>query len=198
MSATAQSLNLVKGQNLNLTKDHSDLKVLNVGMGWSPSGNSANWDLDAFAVCLDANNKCVNWPENVLFFNSPKVDGKLAIHGGSISHSGDNLTGEGEGDDETLVLKLGSIPASVEKVLLCANIYDAKTRQQNFGQVKDSYIRAYNGDTNEEYARYDLREDFSTATAVIFAEVYRNGGEWKFRALGEGKQGDINEIAAAY
>lgn len=195
-----QKLNLQKGENLDLTKSHPGLNLVAVGMGWdaAPSGGQA-CDLDAFALCVDANGKCSNWPQNVLYFGSPKnASGKLAILSDALVHTGDNLTGAGDGDDETIIVDLSKIPADVDRVVFCANIYEATSRRQNFGQVKNCSIHCYDSNTKEELVKYDLQEDFAGKTALILGELYRRDGEWKFRALGEGVDGDINAVAAKY
>lgn len=189
-TATAPGVSLVKGQNIPLTKDNPGLKNLNIGLGWDVNqGNGKDFDLDAFALPVNAAGKIEN-PHNIVYF------GNLTSAG--IKHSGDNLTGQGDGDDETIFLDLAAIPASVDKVLLCVNIYEAGSRSQNFGMVKNAFIRAYDGDSKQELGRYDLSEDYSANTGVVMGEVYRHQGEWKFKAIGEGKNGDINQIAAPY
>jgi len=195
-TATGPGLSLEKGQKVDLTKG-TTLAILCLGLGWDVNASSGSaFDLDAFAIPLTGG-KLTNGA-NLLYFGSPKVNNHPTTLGGSLMHSGDNLTGVGDGDDETITMRLNDIPADVEEVLIAVNIYQADSRRQNFGQVRNAFCRLYNQDTNEEMMRYDLSEDYSTNTAVVFGRVYRHNGEWKFNAIGEGKNGSINDIAAQY
>lgn len=200
MSTT--TLSLVKGQKIDLTKDNDGLTKLSLGLGWDAnSGNSGAFDLDAFAICLNPTNKLHKpLPESVLYFNSPKQgDGTLAIYAGAVMHSGDNLTGAGDGDDETITIDFTKVPDDLSEILLAVNIFDSVARgNQNFGMVKNAFIHAYDANTKQELGRYDLSEDYSASDCVIFAKVYRHNGEWKFQAIGEGKKGTIADIAAQY
>ena len=134
----------------------------------------------------------VRGDSDFIFFNNLKSDN------GAVEHTGDNRTGEGAGDDETIKVNLASIPSDVSKVAVCAIIYDGQTRNQNFGQVSDAYIRIVNDNGNAEIARFDLSEDGSTETAMIFGELYRHNGDWKFRAVGQGFNGGLGPLAASF
>jgi len=175
------AVNLSKGQKVDLTKSNPGLTKVKVGLGWDTNkydGGSA-FDLDATAFCLNASGK-VNSDSDFIFYNNKTNTN------GAIQLSGDNLTGEGAGDDETIVIDLGQVPADVQKIAFCITIHDASGRSQNFGQVANSYARVLNESSNEELMRYDLGEDFSIETAVVVAELYRHNGEWKFSAVGSG------------
>jgi tellurium resistance protein TerD len=174
------AISLQKGANVNLTKSAPGLTKALLGLGWDArSTDGAAFDLDASALLLGANGKVRSDADFVFYGNKATADG-------SVSHGGDNLTGEGEGDDETILVDLSKVPADVERIALVVSIYEANERSQTFGQVRNAFIRLANADTNTEEVRYDLSEDYSTETAVIFAEVYRNNGEWKFKAIGQG------------
>lgn len=180
------ALSLVKGEKVDLTKGRSTTKI-NFAAGWdiNPSAVSG-YDLDIFAVGLDENGKPLT-PYQVTYFGN-----KGGLNGASLD--GDNLTGEGDGDDETITVTLADLPTEVKKVGMFVNIYEASSRSQRFGMVQNSYIRAYDADTKEELARYDLGEDYGTNTGVYLGDMYLHNGEWKFQAKGEGVNGDINEI----
>lgn len=183
------NLNLTKGEKVDLTKGRPTLKILNVGLGWDVNKGTGNgeFDLDASAILLDAAKKVVT--DGVIFFNH-KV-------GHGLTHGGDNLTGAGDGDDETIAIELDKVPAEVEKIIIIVNIYEADDRKQHFGQVRNAFVRAYDASTNEELVKYDLSEDYSGKTGMIMAQIYRHNGEWKFEAMGNGANGDINQIVAA-
>ena len=185
------TLNLEKNQLLNLTKRNPGLKVIRAGIGWDVSySGSDDFDLDVIALLLDKNNKLTD-VSKVCYFNNDNTHG--------FSLSGDNKNGEGEGDDETISVDLASVPKDIEKVVFAVVIYEGKERKQNFGMVDNSYIRLLNGSANDkELCRFVLSEDSSLNTAVIFAEVYRNGSEWDFRTIGEGKNADINGVIKLY
>ncbi len=175
------AVNLSKGQKVDLTKTNPGLTKVKIGLGWDTNkydGGSA-FDLDATAFCLNDSGK-VNSDNDFIFYNNKNNSN------GSIQLSGDNQTGEGDGDDESVVIDLGQVPAEVQKVAFCITIHDAAARNQNFGQVANSYARVANEATSEELIRYDLGEDFSIETAVVVAELYRHGAEWKFSAVGSG------------
>ncbi len=183
------AVNLTKGQKVDLTKGAPGLTKLLIGLGWDINkydGGSA-FDLDTAAFLLGANGK-TNSDADFVFY------GNLKHPSGGVEHLGDNLTGEGEGDDEQIKVNLAAIPADIEKVAFTATIYDAETRGQNFGQVSNAFIRVVNEDTGEELLRYDLCEDFSIETAVVVAEIYRHNGEWKFNAVGGGFQGGLKAL----
>lgn len=174
------AISLQKGANVNLSKSAPGLTKALLGLGWDArSTDGAAFDLDASALLLGADGKVRSDADFVFYGNKATADG-------SVSHGGDNLTGEGEGDDEQITVDLAKIPADIERVALVVSIYEANERSQTFGQVRNAFIRLANAETGTEEVRYDLSEDYSTETAVIFAEVYRNNGEWKFKAIGQG------------
>ena len=184
-------VSLSKGGNVSLTKEAgaAGLSAVMVGLGWDVrSTTGADFDLDASAIGCDANGKAVS-DQHFVFFNNLKTPD------GSIEHTGDNLTGEGEGDDEQIKVNVGGIGGDVDKVVFPVSIYDADSRQQNFGQVRNAFIRVVNQADQSELARYDLTEDASTETAMVFGELYRNGAEWKFRAVGQGYSTGLTGIA---
>lgn len=186
------ALTLQKGGNLSLSKTDPSLSKLLVGLGWDPRAtDGAEFDLDASAFLLGANGKVRN-DNDFIFYN------QLKSADGSVEHTGDNRTGEGDGDDEQLKIDLSLIPADVEKIVFTVTIHDADDRKQNFGQVGGAFIRILNEVTGAEVVRYDLAEDASTETAMIFAELYRNNGEWKFRAVGAGYAGGLKSLANEY
>lgn len=181
-----QAVSLEKGAKVDLTKTNPGLKKLNLGLGWDVSQAGKSFDLDAFALLLKGG-KFTNSKDLIFFGN---------LTGEGIKHAGDNLTGEGDGDDETVMLDLTKLTA--EEVIIGANIYQAQQKGQNFGQVKKAFIRAYDADTKQELARFDLSEDYSSNTGVALGRVYKHNGEWKFEAVGQGKNGDLNQIATTY
>ncbi|EKT4529613.1 TerD family protein [Pseudomonas asiatica] len=186
------ALTLQKGGNLSLTKTDPSLTKIIVGLGWDPrSTDGTEFDLDASAFLLGANGK-VRGEADFIFYN------QLKSPDGSIEHTGDNRTGAGDGDDEVLKVDLSRVPADIDKIAFTVTIHDADTRKQNFGQVGGSFIRIANDVTGAEVVRYDLAEDASTETAMIFAELYRNNGEWKFRAVGQGYSGGLKALANSY
>lgn len=186
-------INLTKGQKVDLTKKNPSLKNIMVGLGWDVNAfdSGADFDLDAAAFMLGANGKCPTEKEFVFY-------GNLEHTSGAVKHMGDNLTGEGEGDDEQIEVSLADIPSNVERVAFTVTIYDAEPRRQNFGQVSNSYIRIVDADTGGELIRYDLGEDFSIETAVVVGELYRHNGEWKFNAIGSGFQGGLAALCGHY
>jgi len=186
------ALTLQKGGNLSLTKTDPSLTKIIVGLGWDPrSTDGTEFDLDASAFLLAANGK-VRSEADFIFYN------QLKSQDGSIEHTGDNRTGAGDGDDEVLKVDLSRVPADIDKIAFTVTIHDADARKQNFGQVGGSFIRIANDVTGAEVVRYDLAEDASTETAMIFAELYRNNGEWKFRAVGQGYAGGLKALANSY
>lgn len=180
------AVSLTKGQKVDLTKTNPGLTKIIVGLGWDTNkydgGN--DFDLDTAAFLLDGNGK-VTSDSDFVFYNN------LSDPSGSVNHLGDNRTGEGEGDDEQVRIELNKVPSSVEKIDFTVTIHEAQARGQNFGQVANAFIRIVNEDTNEELIRYDLSEDYSIETAVVVAELYRHGQEWKFNAIGSGFQGGL-------
>lgn len=186
-------INLSKGQKVDLTKGNPGLKNIMVGLGWDVNAfdSGAAFDLDAAAFLLDDTGKCPTEKEFVFY-------GNLTHISESVKHMGDNLTGEGDGDDEQIQIDLARIPANVTKVAFTVTIYDADARRQNFGQVTNAFIRIVDESTNAELIRYDLGEDFSIETAVVVGELYRHNGEWKFNAIGSGFQGGLAALCAHY
>lgn len=179
-------INLTKGQKVDLTKGNPGIKKLMVGLGWDVNAydSGADFDLDAAAFMLGDNGKCPTEKEFIFY-------GNLTHPSDALKHMGDNLTGEGDGDDEQIMIDLSMVPANVTKIAFTVTIYDAETRRQNFGQVNNAFIRIYNEENGEEMLRYDLGEDFSIETAAVFGELYKNGDEWKFNAIGSGYQGGL-------
>ncbi|GAB2827649.1 TerD family protein [Streptomyces sp. NPDC054796] len=182
-------VSLSKGGNVSLTKEAPNLTAVIVGLGWDArTTTGSDFDLDASALLTNSEGKVGN-DQNFVFFNN------LKSPDGSVEHTGDNLTGEGEGDDEVIKVNLAGVPADVEKIVFPVSIYEAEARQQSFGQVRNAYIRVVNQADNNELARYDLSEDASTETAMVFGELYRHGAEWKFRAIGQGYASGLRGIA---
>jgi tellurium resistance protein TerD len=183
------SVSLTKGGNVSLSKQAPGLTAVIVGLGWDPrTTTGAEFDLDASAIMLDTSGRVLSDGHFVFFNNLMSPDG-------SVEHMGDNLTGAGEGDDEQIKVSLTSVPAEVGKIVFPVSIYEADQRQLNFGQVRNAFIRIVNQADNTEIARYDLTEDASTETAMVFGEIYRNVGEWKFRAVGQGYASGLKGIA---
>lgn len=186
------AISLTKGGNVNLSKEAPNLTNMAVGLGWNPRATDGQaFDLDAVAFLVNESGK-VRADADFIFFNN------LKSSDGSVEHTGDNRTGEGDGDDEIIKVDLTKVPADVSKVVFCAVIYEGQARNQNFGQVANAYIRIVNTQSGAEVARYDLSEDSSTETAMIFGELYKNNGEWKFRAVGQGFAGGLGPLAASY
>jgi tellurium resistance protein TerD len=186
------AVSLSKGGNVNLSKEAPGLNKIVVGLGWAErSTDGAAFDLDANAFLLKTDGKVRNDGDFCFYNNKNVADG-------AVQHAGDNKTGAGEGDDETLNVELSKVPADVDRITFCVTIHDGETRKQNFGQVRNAYIRVVNADGNAEIARYDLSEDASTETAMIFGELYRNGGDWKFRAVGQGFAGGLAPLATSF
>ncbi len=184
-------VSLSKGGNVSLTKEAgaAGLNAVTVGLGWDVrSTTGTDFDLDASAIGCNAEGKVAS-DQHFVFFNN------LASPDGSIQHTGDNLTGEGEGDDEQIKVGVAAVPPEIDKIVFPVSIYDADNRQQNFGQVRNAFIRVVNDANGQELARYDLSEDASTETAMVFGELYRAGAEWKFRAVGQGYATGLAGIA---
>jgi tellurium resistance protein TerD len=180
---------LAKGGNVSLSKSAPNLTSILVGLGWDArSTTGADFDLDASALLLGDNGRVLS-DSHFVFYNN------LRSPDGSVEHTGDNLTGEGEGDDESILVNLQSVPPQVTKIVFPVSIYEAEFRQQTFGQVRNAFIRIVNQADGRELARYDLSEDASSETAMIFGEVYRHGNEWKFRAVGQGYASGLRGIA---
>lgn len=186
-------INLQKGQKVDLTKGNPGLKKIMVGLGWDTNkyDGGADFDLDAAAFLITDSGK-VGTDSDFIFY------GNLRHSSESVVHMGDNLTGEGDGDDEQIMVELAKLPANITKVAFTVTIYDADSRRQNFGQVSNAYIRIVDEATNTELIRYDLGEDFSIETAVVVGELYKHGTEWKFNAIGSGFQGGLAALCRNY
>jgi tellurium resistance protein TerD len=183
------SVSLAKGGNVSLSKAAPGMTALTVGLGWDTrTTTGVDFDLDASAIICNSAGKVISDAYFVFYNNLTSPDG-------AVQHTGDNLTGEGEGDDEQININLAGLAPEVDKVVVPVSIYDAATRSQNFGQVRNAFIRIVNQSDGSEIARYDLTEDASTETAMIFGEVYKNGAEWKFRAVGQGYESGLAGIA---
>lgn len=186
------AISLSKGGNVSLTKSAPGLTNILVGLGWDARAtDGAGFDLDASGFLLTAAGK-VRSDADFIFFNQP------ASADGSVKHLGDNTTGEGEGDDEQMTVDLTKVPADVDKIAISVTIHEAEARKQSFGMVSQAFVRVVNAADNAEIVRYDLSEDFSIETALVFGEIYRNSGEWKFRAVGQGFQGGLGAMAKSY
>lgn len=187
-------VSLSKGGNVSLTKEAgpAGLTAVLVGLGWDArSTTGAEFDLDASAIACGADGKAPTDGHFVFFNNKTSPEG-------AIEHTGDNTTGEGEGDDEQIKVNLAAVPAEIEKIVFPVSVYEAEARSQNFGQVRNAFIRVVNQADERELARFDLSEDASTETAMVFGELYRNGAEWKFRAIGQGYATGLRGIAVDY
>jgi tellurium resistance protein TerD len=186
------AISLQKGGNVNLSKEAPGLSKLVVGLGWDTRAtDGAEFDLDGAVFLLTAAGKVRTDADFVFYNNLKSVDG-------SVTHSGDNRTGAGDGDDESVTIDLSKVPADVDKIAVCVTIHEAESRRQNFGQVSKAFVRCVNANGNAEIARYDLSEDGSTEAAMVFGEVYRAGSDWKFRASGQGFKGGLGPLAKNY
>lgn len=186
------AVSLSKGANVSLSKEAPGLKAVRVGLGWDTRVTDGSaFDLDASVFLLNEGGK-VRSDADFVFYNN-KNGGN-----GSVVHQGDNLTGEGSGDDEVVAVTLDQVPADVQKLSFAVTIHDAEGRRQNFGMVSNAFIRVVNADGGTEIARYDLSEDASTETAMIFGELYRHSGEWKFKAIGQGFAGGLGPLAQSF
>ncbi len=186
------AVSLSKGGNVSLSKEAPGLTNILIGLGWDVRAtDGAQFDLDASVFLTGADGK-VRSDADFIFYNNTKSSD------GSVEHTGDNRTGEGEGDDESVKVALSNVPADVEKIVVAVTIDQADTRGQSFGQVSSAFIRIVNDSNGSEIARYDLSEDASTETAMVFGEVYRNGAEWKFRAVGQGFAGGLGPLASSF
>ena len=186
------AISLQKGGNVNLNKEAPGLKKLVVGLGWDPRATDGKeFDLDGSVFLLNATGKARSDADFIFYNNMKSADG-------SVAHSGDNRSGQGDGDDETVTIDLDKVPAEVDKISVCVTIHDATTRNQNFGMVSKAFIRCINGDDNKEIARFDLSEDSSVETAMVFGEIYRAGAEWKFKAIGQGFAGGLAPLARSF
>ena len=187
------AISLSKGQKVDLTKGNPGLSKVIIGLGWDVNkydgGN--DFDLDASVFLLGENGK-VTTDADFVFYNNPTGGN------GAIVHSGDNRTGAGDGDDEQIIVDLKGIPANIQRVAFTITIHNGENRNQNFGQVSNSYVRILNEESNEELIRYDLGEDFSIETALVVGELYRHNNEWKFSAIGSGYQGGLATLATDF
>lgn len=185
-------ISLSKGGNISLSKTDPTLKNVIVGLGWDARPtDGADFDLDASAFMVKEDGK-VRSDSDFIFYNQTKSTC------GSVEHTGDNRTGAGDGDDESVAVLLDKVPLDVQRVIFTVTIHEADARKQNFGQISRAYVRIVNKDSNNEVARYDLSEDASIETAMIFGEIYRHGGEWKFKAVGQGYAGGLAALARQY
>lgn len=186
------SISLIKGQKIDLTKGN-DLQKAIIGLGWDINDYDGGYefDLDASAFLVDSQGKATN-DLDFIFFNNLEHSSK------SVIHTGDNRSGEGDGDDEQIIIEFSKIPAIIDRISITVTIHDAITRSQNFGQVSNAYVRVVNEATNVELSRFDLTEDYSIETAMVVCELYRNGSEWKFNAIGSGFQGGLASLCHKY
>lgn len=187
------SINLTKGQKIDLTKTNPGLTKALIGLGWDTNryDGGYDFDLDASAFLVGTNGK-VNNDLDFIFYNNLEHSSK------SVIHTGDNRTGEGDGDDEAIIIDFSKVPSNIEKIAITVTIHDAIQRVQNFGQVTNAFVRVVNDETGSEVLRYDLTEDFSIETALVFCELYRHNGEWKFSAIGSGFQGGLGSLCQNY
>lgn len=180
---------LTKGGNVSLKKEAPNLKRILIGLGWDPIKKlfGSSYDLDASVICIDSNGK----HESTVYYH------KLTHSSGAIKHYGDNLTGDGDGDDEQIAVELDRVPANIERLAIIINIYSAHSRNQDFGQVKNCFVRVLDNDTNKELVRYDLEGNYKGATGMFVADIYRYNGEWKIKAIGEGVNvSDISQMVS--
>lgn len=187
------AIQLSKGQRVDLTKTNPGLTKVMIGLGWDTNKYSggAEFDLDASAFLVDANNRCQQ-DTDFVFYNN------LQHPSGSVTHTGDNRTGEGDGDDEQILVDFSKIPANIDRIGITVTIHDAEVRSQNFGQVSNAFVRVVNEEGGEELIRFDLGEDFSIETAVVVCELYRHGSDWKFNAIGSGFSGGLAALCQNY
>jgi len=201
------AINLQKGQRVDLTKGNPGLTKILVGLGWDPVQSSggklfgglfgggssvANVDCDASVIMLGANDKLQN-NKDVIYF------GNLRSNDGSVQHSGDNLTGDGDGDDEQIIIDLSRVPANIQKLVFVVNIYDCIKRKQHFGMIQNAFIRVVNPTTNQELLHYNLTDNYSGLTCLVTGEIYRHGNEWKFAAIGSGTNAaSLSEVVRSY
>ncbi len=186
------AVSLKKGGNVSLSKEAPGLSKVTVGLGWDPRvTDGAEFDLDASVFVCGEDGKVLT-DKHFIFYNNAKSPD------GSVEHTGNNRSGEGEGDDEQVKINLASVPADVKKLVFAVTIHDAASRNQNFGQVANAFMRVINQDGEKELARYDLSEDYSIETAMIFGEVYRHNDEWKFKAIGAGFEGGLGPLASSH
>lgn len=187
------AIQLSKGQRIDLTKDNPALRNIIIGLGWDIKNydGGQDYDLDASAFLLNSAGKCRQDLDFIFYNNLQSTDG-------SVRHTGDNRTGEGDGDDEQIAVDLSAVPADVDRIAFTVTIHDAEARNQNFGQVSNAFARLVDENTGQEVLRFDLGEDFSIETAVVFCELYRHNNDWKFNAVGAGFQGGLAALVNAY
>lgn len=186
------AISLSKGQNVSLSKTDPSLKNVLIGLGWDArSSDGQDFDLDASIFMAGENGK-VPSDSHFIFYN------QLRSPCGGVEHTGDNLTGDGDGDDESLIVRLDQVQANIKSLFITVTIHEAEARKQNFGQVSNAFVRLVNHDTGEEVLRFDLSEDYSTETAMVFGELYRHNSEWKFRAIGQGYSGGLFALCKQY
>ncbi|MDP2829804.1 MAG: TerD family protein [Sulfuricellaceae bacterium] len=186
------AISLQKGGNVNLSKEAPGMKKMQVGLGWNVRATDGDaFDLDGSAFLLGTTGK-VRSDADFIFYNQAKSSD------GSVQHSGDNRTGAGDGDDESLTIELDKVPVDVDKIAVCVTIHDGEAKRQNFGMISGAYIRCVDSGTSTEVARFDLSEDYSVETAMIFGEIYRSSGEWKFKAIGQGFKGGLAPLATNF
>lgn len=199
-------VNLQKGQRVDLTKGNAGLNKIYVGLGWDPVqqksggglfgglfGGSKAAEVDCDASCLLLKNDKVYGKTDVVYF------GNLRAASGAVAHSGDNLTGAGDGDDEVISVELNAIPSEYNKLVFVVNIYDARNRKQHFGMIQNAYIRVVNAATNEELIRYNLTDNYVDMMTLVTGEIYRHGNDWKFGAIGSGTQdASLGEVLKKY
>lgn len=194
------SVNLEKGQNVDLTKEHASLKAISVGLGWDKAARKVplfskhrDIDCDASAVLIGTESGKLDNPADVVYF------GQLVHSSGAVRHSGDNTTGKGEGDDEQIIVELSKVPAEYSRIVFVVTIFEAAEHKLHFGMVHNAFIRIVDADTGSEVCRYNLNEKYNGKTAMIFGEVYRENNEWNFKAIGEPTDDNgIDEIAARF
>ena len=186
------AVSLSKGGNVSLSKEAPGITKVLIGLGWDARAtDGGEFDLDASIFMVAASGK-VRSDSDFIFYNNPKSTD------GSVEHTGDNKTGDGDGDDESVKVDLSKVPADVQKIVVAVTIHDAEARKQNFGMVQNAFVRVVNQVGDKEITRYDLSEDASTETAMIFGELYRNNNEWKFRAVGQGYNGGLGPLARSF
>ena len=185
-------LSLSKGQNISLSKEDATLQKIHIGLGWDErQTDGKEFDLDASLFMLKDDGKVRSGADFIFYKQEDSACG-------SVHHTGDNRTGAGDGDDESIKVDLTGVPEDIQKLVVTVTIHDAEDRRQNFGQVANAFIRIANDESDTEIVRYDLGEDYSTETAMVFGEIYRHGGEWKFRAVGQGYAGGLLAMCHQY
>ena len=187
------AITLKKGQKIDLTKGNPGLKKIKLGLGWDTNSFDSGYDYDLdVSVFMVGESQKVERDEDFIFYNN------LKHVSGAVEHLGDNRTGEGDGDDEEILVNLNAMPKHIQKIAVSVTIYEAKERRQNFGQVSNSYVRVLNSENDDEILRYDLGEEFSIETAITVCEIYKYNGEWKFSAVGAGFEGGLEALCRNY